>query len=159
MTCACKLLTARRRTRRELEIHLERKRFSSEVISLVLERLEQYGYLDDKTFARIWVEQRLAKRGLAKLKSELKAKGVEPELVSEIMTELEPDAEYDAAMALALKKVQISGGHYPFPRMAGFLQRRGFSYEIIGRICRTLTESRVLLDSTDSRRLNRETNP
>jgi regulatory protein len=150
MTCACKLLTTRRRTRRELEVHLGRKGFSSEVISLVLEKLEHYGYLDDKTFARLWVEQRLAKRGLARLKSELKEKGVEPGLISEIMSELEPEAEYNAAMALALKKVQKSGGCYPFPRMAGFLQRRGFSFEIIGRICRALTDSRILSDPTDS---------
>jgi len=151
MTLACKLLTARRRTRRELELHLGRKGFSLEVTSLVLEKLEHYGYLDDKTFARLWVEQRLAKRGLARLKSELKAKGVEPELISEIIAELDPDAEYNAAMALVLKKLQKAAGHYPLPRMAGFLQRRGFSYEIIGRVCRTLTDSRVLLDSTDSR--------
>ena len=74
MTCACKLLTTRRRTRRELEVHLGRKGFSSEVISLVLEKLEHYGYLDDKTFARLWVEQRLAKEP-GQIKKRIKGKG------------------------------------------------------------------------------------
>ncbi|HPZ42436.1 MAG TPA: regulatory protein RecX [Bacillota bacterium] len=149
MNLALRLLTARRRTRRELEVHLGRKGFSSEVISPVLEKLEYYGYLDDKTFARLWVEQRLAKRGLVKLKNELKAKGVEPELISEIIAEVEPEAEYNAAMALVLKKLQKAAGPYPLPRMAGFLQRRGFSYETISRVCRTLKDSGILSDSTD----------
>lgn len=157
MATACRLLTARRRTRRELATHLERKRFSTETICHVLKTLEQYGYIDDKTFTRLWVEQRLTKRGLIGLKSELIAKGVDPNTINEIMAELSPDAEYNAAMALALKKVRSSGGNCPFPRMAGFLQRRGFSFEVIGSICRTLTDSGVLLNPADSRRLSQET--
>ena len=69
MNLALRLLTARRRTRRELEVHLGRKGFSSEVISPVLEKLEYYGYLDDKTFARLWVGTKVSKRGLVKLKT------------------------------------------------------------------------------------------
>ena len=83
------------------------------------------------------------------IKNELKAKGVEPELISEIIAEVEPEAEYNAAMALVLKKLQKAAGPYPLPRMAGFLQRRGFSYETISRVCRTLKDSGILSDSTD----------
>ncbi len=154
MICACRFLTARRRSKKELEYHLKRKNYSEEAAGLVLERLEQYGYLDDYTFTRLWVEQRLPKRGLTGLKCELKAKGVEPGLISEIIAELDPDAEYKAAMSLALKKIKNSGGSCSFTKMARFLQNKGFSFEVIDGICRTLKENGVLLTPAGLRHMN-----
>ncbi|OPZ75480.1 MAG: Regulatory protein RecX [Firmicutes bacterium ADurb.Bin456] len=152
MACACRFLTARRRSRKELECYLRRKNYSEDATFLVLEKLEQYGYLDDRTFTRFWVEQRLPKKGFTGLKYELKAKGVEPELIFEIMEELGPDAEYKAALALALKKIKNSGYSCHFTKMARFLQGRGFSSEVIDKICRNLKENGILLTPADLQR-------
>lgn len=135
---AYRLLALRRRTRRELEMRLEQKGFSKEVTRSVLGSLEKYGYINDKAFARLWVEQKLAKRGLPGLRRELMEKGVDIEIINEILAELDPEAEYSAALELAKKKSALDGGVCPFPRLAGFLQRRGFSYEVIARVCRIL---------------------
>lgn len=137
---AFRALSFRRRTRHELELRLEQKGFSTEVSRRVLDLMVNYGYIDDKSFARLWVEQRLAKRGLPGLKRELLDKGVEPGIINGILAEFDPEAEYGAAMELAKKKAGLCGDACSFPRLAGFLQRRGFSCEVIGRVCRTLSE-------------------
>lgn len=132
-----RMLASRRHTRHELELRLERKGFSSEVSRRVLELMTGYGYIDDRAFARLWVEQRKVKRGLPGLRQELLKKGVDREDIDEILTECGPDMEWEAALALAERKIALCGGVCPLPRLAGFLQRRGFSNEVVGRVCRT----------------------
>jgi|GEM_PF-5552449 len=69
-----------------------------------MESLEDYGYINDETFALLWVEQRLAKRGLPGLKRELLKKGVDTWVISEIMAELDPEVEFGAALEMAKKR-------------------------------------------------------
>lgn len=140
MSFAYRVLAFRQRTRHELELRLEQKGFAMEISLRVLDLMVRYGYIDDKAFARLWVEQRLLKRGLPGLKRELLGKGVEPDTIDEILSEFGQDVEYGAALELAKKRVGLRGGVCPFPRLAGFLERRGFSYEVIGRVCRTLSD-------------------
>jgi len=137
---AYRVLAFRRRTRRELELRLEQKGFSMEVSRRVLELMVTYGYIDDKAFAHLWVEQRLSKRGLPGLRRELFEKGVQPDIIDETLFEFGGDVEFGAAMELAKKKVGIRGGVFLFPRLVRFLERRGFSYEVIGKVCRTLRD-------------------
>jgi regulatory protein len=135
-----RLLASRRHTRLELELRLERKGFSSEVSLRILELMTGYGYIDDRAFARLWVEQRKVKRGIHGLRQELLKKGVDKEDIAEILTEFGPDMEWEAALALAEKKIALCGGVCPLSRLAGFLQRRGFSNEVIGRVCRNFSD-------------------
>ena len=74
---------------------------------------------------------------------------MEPELISEIIAEVEPEAEYNAAMALVLKKLQKAAGPYPLLPDGRLSPAQGFSYETISRVCRTLKDSGILSDSTD----------
>jgi len=137
---AYRVLAFRRRTRRELELRLEQKGFSMEISRRVLELMVTYSYIDDKAFARLWVEQRLSKRGLPGLRRELLGKGVQPDIIDETLSEFGEDVEYGAAMELAKKRVGIRGGVCLIPRLASYLERRGFSYEAIGKVCRTLRD-------------------
>lgn len=123
-----------------MELRLEQKGFSRDIAGQVLDPLVNYGYINDKAFARFWVEQRLAKRGFRGLKEELREKGVDTFIIDEILTEFGREAEYSAALKLAKKKVELSGGACPFLRLAGYLERRGFSYDVIGKVCRLLSD-------------------
>lgn len=133
---AYRVLASRPRTRLELELCLEKKGFSAEASRQVLEQMAHYGYIDDGAFARLWVEQRKAKRGLGGLERELLAKGVSRTVIREVLAEMDPEEEYRAARDLIAKKVRKSAS--TLSRVAGLLERRGFSYEVIGRICRAV---------------------
>ncbi|OPY58206.1 MAG: Regulatory protein RecX [Pelotomaculum sp. PtaU1.Bin035] len=137
---ACRVLTFRRRTRHELEKRLGQKGFSAGVAGHVLDMLAEYGYIDDNIFACRWVEQRLGKKGIRGLKRELMEKGIRGEIVNEALGGLECDAEYGAALELIKKKLARRDEAYSLSRLAGLLNRRGFSSEVIGRVCRTMRD-------------------
>lgn len=137
---AYRLISYRRRTKYELEQRLEQKGFSKEISGQVLALLVNYGYINDKDYASNWVAQRLAKRGFRVIKQELLEKGVEVVIIDETLNEIGQEAEYAAAMKLAVKKAESGGGNCSFIRLAGFLERRGFSYDVIGQVCRNISD-------------------
>jgi regulatory protein len=141
MSFACRVLAYRRRTTCELTEKLEKKGYSVEVSRSVIDTLSRYGYIDDKAYARLWIEQRLCKKGFHGLKRELLLKGVDANIIEETIAEAGPEAEFQAAFLLALKKLNQCGSTCSYPRLARFLQNRGYSYDSISRVGRKITDN------------------
>ena len=139
---ALKLLSTRARTTHEVRRTLSRRGYPPEQISAVIARLIAARYLDDADFARTWVSAR-ARRGAAgpaRLARELRTKGVASGEIAAALRELQEDWDPAAAAAAAaarkLKSLQGLPGPAARRRLAAFLDRRGFSPEIILVICR-----------------------
>src|ERR1700754_768720 len=79
-----RLLTARARTRAELEGQLAKRGYPDEVSGRVLDRLTEVGLVDDADFAEQWVRSRRLNAGKGKraLAAELRTKGVDNEGVT-----------------------------------------------------------------------------
>ncbi len=88
-------LAVRPRTRAELAAALARKGISEEVAAEVLDRYDEVGIIDDAAFARAWVSSRHTGRGLARraLANELRQRGVDGEIATEALGELDPETE------------------------------------------------------------------
>ena len=135
------LLSARDRTWAELSRLLAARGFTRADSEAAFDRLREQGYVDDRRFANTWARSRLRTKpmGPHRLRQELQAKGVEEELVGEVLREIyETGEEETARRAMAGK---LSGlRHLPaasrMGRVARFLQRRGFSTEVIWRLVR-----------------------
>ena len=129
-------LERRRRTRRELEQALERKRVDPEVARAVLDRLTEVGLVDDLAYARAFVvaRQRARPRGRRALAMELARKGIGPQIVDRVLEELgaEEDPVQAARRALAPKLRALRGRPAEEVRRKAeqFLLRRGFSYAV-----------------------------
>ncbi len=136
-------LSYRPRSREEVRRYLRRKETPPEIIDTVLARLAHLDLIDDRAFASFWVETReqFSPRGSHALKNELRLKGVERDVVDELV-----DEEKDEERALiAGRKKALSLLHLPSmdyatfrTRLGSFLQRRGFGYEVSTRTVRTL---------------------
>lgn len=135
---AYKLLNYRPRAERELQRRLVQKGYSKEVTESTINTLKRMGYIEDRSFARYWVKERFGKKGTFGIRQELLEKGIDIIIVNEALAELGPDDEYSCALKLAEKKIRLSGGICPHPRLAGYLGRRGFSNEVIYKVCHTL---------------------
>lgn len=143
---AYNFLSYRPRSREEVRRYLKRKETPSEITDAVLERLETLDLINDRSFTSFWKETReqFNPRGARALKSELRMKGVEREVVDELV-----DEEHDEDLALkAGRKKALSLLHGPEmdfatfrTRLSSFLQRRGFSYEITARTTKTLWQT------------------
>lgn len=129
---ALKLLDYRPRSEREIRQNLEKNGAREEVIAAVLERLNKAGLVDDRRFARLWVENRaeLHPRSQRALAYELKQRGVSDDAIRSAVEGVDEEAlAYQAAQKQA-RKLQGLDWQTFRQKMYGFLARRGFNYEI-----------------------------
>ncbi len=133
---AYRLLTFRPRSHAELEQKLRERKYDESVIREVLADLERFGYVNDRQFAGQWAAARLRLKGLGRrrIEQELRRKGIPHEIIREAVAEAVPiDEEREAAVKAAEKKLKTMRSVGPDVckrRLAGFLERKGFSSEI-----------------------------
>ncbi len=139
---AYRLLTCRPRSRAEVEAKLLDKRFPDTVIRAVLIDLERLGYVDDRKFAEQWAASRVRLRGFGRrrIEQELRSKGVSRDIIRGALGQIFEDLpEADIAQREADKRLKSLARFDPETRrrrLAGFLERKGFSPEIIHAILR-----------------------
>ncbi len=126
-------LSYRPRSRVEVEAYLQRRRVAPEATEAAVSRLLRAGLLDDEAFARYWVENRelFRPRGTRALRYELRQKGVADGVIERVLEGIdETDSAYRAAGERARR---LSKADYQTfrQRLGGFLQRRGFGYDIV----------------------------
>lgn len=133
---AYRLLSYRGRSEQELAGRLQVKGFEPDVVADVLAHLRSYGFIDDLALAREWVRQRLEQRpaGRMLLAWELRRRGIGREDVEAVLADFGAEEEYAAALDLARRKVGRSGPGY-LKKLPALLQRRGFQYETVRRVC------------------------
>jgi regulatory protein len=137
-------LTGQARTRAELAKKLAAKDVPGEVATRLLDRFEEVGLIDDAAFARDWVEQRQAGKGLARRApaQELRRKGVDEEVARGALdqqAESDPEAEVEAARMLVRRKLRSVRGLEPqkaTQRLVGMLARKGHSPGVAYRVVR-----------------------
>jgi regulatory protein len=126
-------LSFRPRSRSEVGTYLARKKVPGDIVTAVVNRLEDAGLLDDEAFAQYWVENREAfrPRGSRSLQFELRRKGISSEVIERVTERIDEGASaYRAARERATRLEQLDYATFR-QRLGGFLQRRGFSYDVI----------------------------
>ncbi len=142
---AMNYLSFRPRSREEIRRYLRKKETPAELIEDVLERLAELNLVNDEAFASFWIEsrERFRPKGAQAIKQELRMKGVKRDVVDEVVNdehdeELAMQAGRKRAMTL-LKAPELDFNTFR-NKLGPFLQRRGFSYEVVKRVVRTLWE-------------------
>jgi len=149
---AYRFLTYRPRSRAEIEAKLHDKEFDDGIVRQVLSDLSRLGYVNDRQFARQWTESRIRLRGFGRrrIEQELKVKGVDREIVREVFAEIFGDGkEIETAKQVAEKKSAIMKALDPETRrrrLAGFLERKGFSFDIIRIVLKNMDRIDAAVD-------------
>ena len=128
-----RLLTARARTRAELEGQLTKRGYPEDVSAKVLDRLAHVGLVDDVDFAEQWVRSRRINAGKGKraLATELRNKGVDNEVISAALADIDAGVERQRAEQLVhdkLRREKLDGDDDSkvARRLVGMLARRGY---------------------------------
>ena len=140
---ALNYLSYRPRSREEVRRYLRRKETPPEIIEAALARLDRLDFVNDRTFAGFWIESReqFSPRGARALKNELRMKGVERDVVDEMVNdEQDEERALRAGRKKAIALVNVPNIDYATfrNRLGSFLQRRGFGYQITTRTVRAL---------------------
>jgi regulatory protein len=141
---AYRLLTYRPRSRAELMQKLADKGFDGTVIGTVVDYLERMGYINDRQFAEQWASGRVRLRGFGRrrIEQELRNKGVGRDAITEAFAQVFGDeTELETARSAAAKKISSLNSideETRRRRLAGFLERKGFSFEIIWKVVKEM---------------------
>ena len=136
-------LSYRPRSEAEVRRHLRQKSVDDEVIEAVIERLTRAGMLDDREFARYWVENRLQfnPRGVRALNHELREKGVPAPIIADTLAGLDEQVPARRALEAGMRRMAHPDPRSFRRRLEAYLARRGFSYEVIAPLVEEVLEA------------------
>jgi regulatory protein len=130
------LLARREHSRAELARKLAADG-TEEDITTVLAELEAEGLLSDARAAAAYVRAHGTRFGAARLRQDLRARGLDPEIAVEEVNEL--GSEIERAKAVWQKKFRTAPTDAKeWARQARFLQGRGFAGDIIRRVLKDI---------------------
>lgn len=139
---ALKQLESRQRTEEELRRALAKRNTPEDVIDELMTRFKDVRLVDDHAFAVALATTRVSvqRRGAARIRQELREKGVPQDIAEEAIRGIDAQDEYDAALTFALKRASTMRTleHLVAKRrLYGALARRGFSADVVRRAVET----------------------
>jgi regulatory protein len=128
---ALRHLVRREHSRSELARKLAPFAPSPEALGQLLDALAARKQLSDERYAELLAHQLSRKYGAARIRLELKAKGVGQELIARVSA----DGELQRAASILQRKYRTpAASREERARRMRFLQQRGFSHDIIRRL-------------------------
>ncbi len=131
-------LSGRNHSKYELKLKLLKKNYNKQLIELILSDLEALNYLDDREFAKQYINAKLKKnKGIRLIKLELSKKGVKREIIEEVSAKFLDDPRMkEAAKFLSEKKLKIlqrkdQTNLQIKQKLFSFLSNKGFTPEIV----------------------------
>ncbi len=135
MDSAFNYLSYAARTEKQLRDHLNKKRLPSEVIEKAMNKLREYKYADDATYADMFTKNAIAsQKGKHYIQNKLRQKGVEDEKIEQALMHYDEDSEERNVSEFIEKQNQILMKYPPTIRKEKLFRKalsRGFSSELI----------------------------
>ena len=130
------------KTEKQIRDYIYKKGYSKEVCSFVISKLKEYNYINDENYARAYIETYNKKYGTLKLKTNLVQKGINKEIIENLLNDLETDDEilYNMAIKYMKNKENTYENHVKLMR---FLAGRGFSFEDINGVIEKIKKGEI----------------
>ena len=137
---ALKNLSKSMKTEKDICTNLKQKGFEAEVVDSVISKLKEYGYINDYNFAKYYVNGSKTK-GQHRLKAELKLKGVDDEIIQNLLDDIDEEETIENIEKLASKYMKSKEvDQKNLQKLYQYLARRGFDSEDIMRVINRMRE-------------------
>lgn len=131
---AVSMLACRPCSKGEISRNLDQHHYTNEVIELVIYKLEKENLLDDQDFSELWVQNRIGKYGVRRIRQELRHKGIPEETADEALSRVSDEQQLKNATVLAEKAwLKTKSGEDPRKsrqKIIASLVRKGYSWDI-----------------------------
>ncbi len=129
-------LASRMRTSKQMREYLVKKGYTPQVVDYVLTKLQEYKYVDDDTYAKLYVEQNSKNKGERRLQQELLQRGISRTKAEEY-SQIDGDVARADAMTLAVKYMRNKTNDIKnLQKLQRYLVSRGYDFDVIDSILR-----------------------
>lgn len=130
------------KTKKQVRDYLYKKGYNSNTITHVIEKMEEYKYLDDEGYAKQFVLTYAKKYGKLKLIAGLKSKGISDKIIDNIFDgEIEINSDIESVASKYLKNKIIDEKTYV--KLSRFLYSRGFEFDEINRYLNKIKKENI----------------
>lgn len=127
---ALTFLSATRKTEKEIRLHLSKKGYLPAVIDYVVEKLREYGFINDEAYAEAYTESASKKKGGRLIRMELKNKGLSEEAIENALSELDEGQELETAKGILEKYMRgKTADKATLQKAYRHLMSKGFDYD------------------------------
>ena len=117
------------RTKMQVIRYLKDKGYQGKTIAKVIDKLLDYGYVNDEAYAKTFAEQKKTSKGKRAIAYELKTKGVDDKTIETVMSEAAD--EDDGCMRVALRYLKGKTPDYETKvKTYRYLLSKGFDYDV-----------------------------
>ena len=138
------LLSKNMKTKQQIKDYLQQKGFGLRAVENVLQKLENYGYVDDVNYAKVFVAQNKKTKGVYRIKQELFLKGIPKQIIEEALLDLDTDETLESALVVAKKFIKDKPiDQKELQRLNRHLLSRGFDFETTSKVIFTIKNEMV----------------
>lgn len=143
---ALRCIESHQRSENEIRRHLLSKHlYSTAAIDHSIQRLKQNGLLDDASFAKAWVRDRIQFKPKSRLmiQYELMQKGISPDNIADATRDID---DFASAYQAGSKKARSlhSDDRFEFSRrLSAYLSRRGYTGEVVHEVVNRLWQENL----------------
>ncbi|MGG7176278.1 recombination regulator RecX [Clostridium paraputrificum] len=132
---ALRIIERSYKTEKEITDKLIEKGYDMDSIKPTLEFLKEYNFINDESYTKMYVKDRMRSQGSQKIKYALMRKGVEEEAIASALENIDKEDEMQVAMELARKKYsQLSkredDKYKLWNKLCRFLIGKGYDYSL-----------------------------
>ena len=124
------------KTEKGIRDYLKKKGYLEESIDKAVDKLIEYGYIDDEVYAENYINTYKPSKGKKKLFYDLMAKGVDKEIISQKLEDLiDEDEQIESCLSLARKYLKNRVvDEKTYQKLSAHLVSKGFSFDVVSMV-------------------------
>jgi Uncharacterized protein conserved in bacteria len=140
---ALRILEKNHKTKKEIEDKLIEKEYSDKAIERTFKFLEEYNFINDDKYSELYIKDKIKNQGRNKIKYTLMRKGIDKEIITEKLMNIDENIERETCLKIAEKKLQSlerkeDNKYIISTKLIKFLISKGYDYEIASGISKEI---------------------
>ncbi|MGL4761604.1 MAG: recombination regulator RecX [Sarcina sp.] len=142
---ALRIIERNYKSEKEVHAKLIEKGYDEEVAVVAIDFLREYGYINDKNFAGMYIRDRLKTEGKNKIKYALIRKGIDELIIKDALSEFaDEDTELDVAIKLAKRRYDTmrkreTDKYKLSQKLYRFLVGKGYGFDLVSEVVKKVT--------------------
>ena len=133
---AIKIIERSYKTEKEIRDKLKQKGYEEKQINNSIDFLKEYTFINDNTYAKAFIKDKLSSKGSQKIKYDLMKKGIAKDIIEENLIKVDKNEEKEVALNVGRKKHESirrkeSDNYKLSGKLYRFLISRGYAYDIV----------------------------